>query len=118
MSRFGKILIVISFIFIVFIGLLFFFSGSRQGPEESPASATNKTMKIESPSFQNNQPITKKYACDGEDINTPLVFIGVPSEAKSLVGLVEGRFNSGLSLGSRLIKWIVFGQQEIFRDSR
>ncbi len=46
-------------------------------------------MKIESPSFQNNQPIPKKYACDGEDINPPLVFFDVPPEAKSLVLIVD-----------------------------
>lgn len=46
-------------------------------------------MKIESPSFKNNQPIPKKYACDGEDVNPPLVFAHVPLEAKSLVLVVD-----------------------------
>ena len=46
-------------------------------------------MKIESPSFQNNQPIPKKYACDGEDVNPTLVFAHVPPKAKSLVLIVD-----------------------------
>ena len=46
-------------------------------------------MKIESPSFQNNQPIPKKYACDGEDVNPALVFAHVPLEAKSLVLIMD-----------------------------
>ena len=46
-------------------------------------------MRIESPSFQNNQPIPKKYACDGEDINPPLIVSDVPPEAKSLVLIVD-----------------------------
>lgn len=46
-------------------------------------------MKIESPAFKNNQPIPKKYACDGEDINPALAFSGVPDAAKSLVLIVD-----------------------------
>lgn len=46
-------------------------------------------MKIESPSFQNNKSIPKKYACDGEGVNPPLVFVDVRAKAKSLVLVVH-----------------------------
>ena len=46
-------------------------------------------MKLESPAFEHNQPIPKKYTCDGEDINPPLKIEEVPKEAKSLVLIVD-----------------------------
>lgn len=46
-------------------------------------------MKILSPAFQNNQTIPTIYTCDGENINPPLVFQGIPEEAKSLVLTVD-----------------------------
>jgi len=46
-------------------------------------------MKIKSSVFENNQSIPSKYTCDGEDINPPLEFLGVPKEAKTLVLIVD-----------------------------
>lgn len=46
-------------------------------------------MKIESPSFKNNDTIPSKYTCDGEDINPPLKIAGVPKNTVSLVLIVE-----------------------------
>ena len=46
-------------------------------------------MKITSIAFENNQPIPDKYTCKGEDINPPLLFEEIPSEAQSLVLLVH-----------------------------
>ena len=42
-------------------------------------------MKITSPVFSQNSPISSKYTCDGENISPPLQFSDVPDEAKSLV---------------------------------
>ena len=49
-----------------------------------------KTMiKLTSPVFKDGQFIPKKYTCDGEDINPPLVIKRVPAGAKSLVLIVD-----------------------------
>ena len=46
-------------------------------------------MKVTSPSFANNQPIPAKYTCDGLNINPPLSFSDIPSNAKSLALIVD-----------------------------
>ena len=46
-------------------------------------------MNITSPSFGNNDPIPKKYTCDGDNINPPLTFSEIAKEANSLVLIVE-----------------------------
>lgn len=46
-------------------------------------------MKIESSAFQHNQSIPAKYTCDGQNMNPPLAFLDVPSDAKSLVLIME-----------------------------
>ncbi|MEK9178699.1 MAG: YbhB/YbcL family Raf kinase inhibitor-like protein [Patescibacteria group bacterium] len=46
-------------------------------------------MKIQSPVFENNQSIPPKYTCDGQNINPPLEFVDVPSDAKSLALIVD-----------------------------
>lgn len=44
---------------------------------------------ITSPAFINGSLINKKYSCDGEDVNPPLVIQNTPSSAKSLVLIVD-----------------------------
>ena len=46
-------------------------------------------MQISSPAFATNTPLPKKYSCDGEGINPPLVFSDIPSAAKSLAIIVD-----------------------------
>lgn len=46
-------------------------------------------MKIESSAFAHNELIPAKYTCDGENINPPLAFIGVPEKAKSLALIMD-----------------------------
>jgi len=46
-------------------------------------------MKILSPVFRNKRRIPSKYSCDGENINPPLQFFGVPEEAKSLALIMD-----------------------------
>lgn len=42
-------------------------------------------LSVKSPAFNQGELIPKKYTCDGEDINPPLIIEGVPKEAKTLV---------------------------------
>lgn len=46
-------------------------------------------MKITSPAFQDNEMIPEKYTCDGDNVNPPLVFSGIPRKAKSLILIVD-----------------------------
>jgi len=46
-------------------------------------------MKITSPEFAHNTSIPKKFTCEGQDINPPLVISDIPSEAKSLTLIVD-----------------------------
>lgn len=47
------------------------------------------TMKITSPAFKHNGMIPQKFTCDGEDMNPPLAFEGVPPGAKSLALIMD-----------------------------
>jgi len=46
-------------------------------------------MKILSTAFEHNGQIPKKFTCDGSDVNPPLKFEDIPSEAKSLALIVD-----------------------------
>ncbi len=46
-------------------------------------------MKIVSSAFQNLGNIPAEYTCDGEDINPPLEFQGVPEETTTLTLIVD-----------------------------
>jgi Raf kinase inhibitor-like YbhB/YbcL family protein len=46
-------------------------------------------MKITSAAFQEGGNIPSKFTCDGSDTSPPLQITGVPSEAKSLVLIVD-----------------------------
>jgi len=51
-------------------------------------------MKIISPSFLNNDIIPKKYTCDGDNVNPPLLISEIPNNTKSLVLIVDDLDNS------------------------
>jgi hypothetical protein len=46
-------------------------------------------MDIKSPAFENNTQIPSKYTCNGENINPPLIFTEVPSNAQGLALIVD-----------------------------
>lgn len=46
-------------------------------------------MRIISSAFENNSKIPSKYTCDGEGVNPPLTFSGIPVNAKSLALIVD-----------------------------
>jgi hypothetical protein len=85
MKVFGKYLIIVFLILILFAP--FFFKRSKK--EISLPETLSKIMKISSPAFDNNSKIPEKYTCDGENVNPPLKIEGVPKEAKSLVLIVD-----------------------------
>lgn len=67
-------------------------------------SAKEAIMKLTSPDFKNNEYIPKKFTCDGQGINPGLVIDGVPSQAKSLVLIVD---DPDAPAGT-FVHWVVF----------
>lgn len=47
------------------------------------------TLTLSSPAFFDNQPIARKYTCEGEDVSPPLTWSGVPDGTQSLVLLLD-----------------------------
>jgi len=48
-----------------------------------------QNIKVLSSAFESNSTIPRKYTCNGENINPPLEFDGIPEEAESLVLIVD-----------------------------
>jgi Raf kinase inhibitor-like YbhB/YbcL family protein len=49
----------------------------------------NKKMKLTSEAFDHGKPIPSRYTCEGADVSPPLAWEGIPSEARSLVLIVD-----------------------------
>jgi len=76
-------------------------SGCVQNGDEKPTSEESpdtgkgdenmaiQNIKVFSSAFESNGTIPRKYTCNGEDINPPLVFEGIPEEADSLVLIMD-----------------------------
>lgn len=84
------------FIIIILISaavIVYKYSGKKTTTYSNPSAAnqinTTTPMTISSTAFSDGQLIPKQYSCDGDGINPPLQFFGIPSEAKSLALLVE-----------------------------
>lgn len=65
------------------------------------------SMIISSPAFQNNKKIPEKYTCDGENINPPLYFEGVPLSTQSLILIIDDPD----SLKGTWVHWILYNMQ-------
>lgn len=47
------------------------------------------TLRLTSPSFENNAELSSKFTCDGDNVSPALSIIGVPPAAKSLVLIMD-----------------------------
>jgi len=96
----SKVLLVLLFIaFIVFVILFVYLFNSHKSITQITSTHIKSSvtmmpkksghMTIASSAFENNGTIPSKYTCDGQSINPPLQFGNVPSDAKSLVMLMD-----------------------------
>lgn len=77
--------IIAFFILLVVVVLILNSKPSLQ--DENINNSTN--MQISSPAFNNNEMIPDKYTCDGENVNPPLLFNGIPINAQSLILIMD-----------------------------
>ena len=82
-------LIAVFILLLAVVGGMLFWGRQAPEPKQARKVARQTTMKLESPAFGHNQAITVKYTFDGENMNPPLVFSGVPKGAQSLVLVVD-----------------------------
>ncbi len=52
-------------------------------------SAQPSGLQVTSSAFGHNQPIPRKYTCQGQDINPPLAITGIPAGTKSLALIMD-----------------------------
>ncbi len=71
---------------IIILLLLLFFVPSKK---KLKVSNFKHMLVIKSPVFKNNEFIPKRYTCDGDNINPPLIFNNVPKETQSLVLIAD-----------------------------
>jgi len=66
-------------------------------------------MLLSSPDFKNQGMIPKQFTCDGKDISPALTWSGVPSEAKSLVLIVDDPDAPDPSAPQRVwVHWVLY----------
>jgi Raf kinase inhibitor-like YbhB/YbcL family protein len=68
-------------------------------------------MKLTSPEFKNNEMIPAKFTCQGEDVNPALVIEEAPSEAKSMVLIVD---DPDAPMGT-WVHWVVYDMPVVRR---
>ena len=64
---------------------------SKESPDtgKGDENVDIQNIKVFSSAFEANRTIPRKYTCDGENINPPLEFEGIPEEAESLVLILD-----------------------------
>lgn len=88
-----KIYLQVIVIILLLLAAGFWYKSSLQPQSQNKGQSqetNNKNMlSITSSAFLSNETIPARYTCDGEDINPPLSFGGIPEKAKSLALIVD-----------------------------
>lgn len=97
---FGIIIIIL----VTYISISLYNFYNKNNDKQEVLLNKNRTMQITSPEFEHQKQIPGKYTCDGENINPPLQFSGIPQQAKSLVLIVD---DPDAPMGT-WVHWIVY----------
>jgi len=62
------------------------------------------TLSVSSPAFESGGSIPSKYTCQGENVNPPLTIMNIPSNAKSLICIVDDPD----AAGETFVHWVVW----------
>jgi Raf kinase inhibitor-like YbhB/YbcL family protein len=92
-----------SFVFLLFLWLVFFGSGCQPAPISE--GVVPMTIQLTSSAFQEGGAIPKKYTCDGQNISPQLDWSGLPAQAKSLVLVVDDPD----APGGTFVHWVLYG---------
>ena len=87
--------------YILFVLFIFLFASSIPAQKNQEEGAA---MKLTSPAFEHNQMISKKFTCQGNDVNPELNIAGIPAGAKSLALIVD---DPDAPMGT-WVHWVVF----------
>lgn len=80
----------LSFFIFLMVGIAGFLYFVRSEQQRTLDSITfNTSMEITSTAFTDGGLIPQKYTCNGDNVNPPLTFSGVPSQSVSLVLLMD-----------------------------
>lgn len=106
-----------SFFYIIFFIVAIYFviryTDFQQTPVKHETIPTEKiSMKITSPAFGNNQRLPARYTCNGEGINPPLKFSGVPPETQSLVLIADDPD----AVSGTWVHWIIYNIDPSVRE--
>ena len=118
---------VLILVIILILSAVIFYYYQRSAYTQDPAAfwankLNNYSMTITSPAFLAGAAIPKKYSCQGQGVNPPLIFSGTPKGAKSLALIVDDPDVPINLLPSGLfVHWIVYnmppGTSEIAENS-
>jgi Raf kinase inhibitor-like YbhB/YbcL family protein len=88
MRKWVIFLLAVAVLVFAYVGVKYVLKGGIE-EKEIVVNSVGFNMKITSSAFDNNQSISSKYTCNGENVSPPLEFLDVPEKTKSLVLIVD-----------------------------
>lgn len=79
----------LSLVIILFFTHFLLHTVAKNHEQHTIKESVFSVMQITSPAFTSDKTLPKKYTCQGEGVNPPLIFIDVPKNTKSFVLIVK-----------------------------
>jgi Raf kinase inhibitor-like YbhB/YbcL family protein len=87
-----------------FLAVLVLAACDSNSSTPSAAGGTAQSMMLASPAFAGQQPIPKKYSCDGQSISPPLQWSAPPTGTKSLALILDDPD----APGGTFVHWVLY----------
>ncbi len=115
--KWKQALLVLLFVSVVTIPVaIAYMSYSNREPAFKNAAAPSSLV-LSSPAFQDGGAIPVKYTAQGENVNPPLNFSGVPQGTASIVVTVNDPVVPGVFAWNHWVAWNISPQENITEDS-